>query len=46
MSEAANSRMATFLKDHPRLIGALFTLAMLLTQAGTVVADGGGYRGP
>ena len=46
MSEESDSRMASFLKDHPRFIGVLFTLAVLLTQAGTVVASGSGYSGP
>lgn len=43
MSEADTSRMATFLKDHPRMLGALFALAVLMTQAGTVLADGSCY---
>lgn len=46
MSDDADSRMAAFLSDHPRLMGALFTLVVLLTQAGSAVADGGGYSGP
>jgi hypothetical protein len=30
--------MAAFVKDHPRMMGALFTLLLLLTQAGSAVA--------
>lgn len=43
-----DSKMASFLKDHPRLIGALFTLSVLLSQAAPVLAEGGdtGYGGP
>ncbi len=48
MSEgASDSRMAQFLYDHPRMMGVLFTLA-LLTQVGLAAADeaAGGYGGP
>lgn len=38
--------MAAFLKEHPRMMGALFTLLVLLSQAGTVVADSSAYGGP
>lgn len=40
--------MAAFLKDHPRLMGALFTLTVLLTQAAPVIADtsNSGTSGP
>lgn len=37
-----DSTMAAFLKDHPRMIGALFTLGVLLTQAQAVWAGSGG----
>lgn len=30
---------------HPRLVGALFTLSLLLVQVGAVVADAGGSGG-
>lgn len=49
MSEESDSRMATFLNDHPRMMGALFTLLLLLSQVGMAAADGGaasGYPGP
>jgi len=48
MSDNTDSRMVSFLKDHPRMMGALFTLLVLLSQAGTVIADGAdsGYPGP
>jgi len=32
--------MASFLREHPRMIGALFTLLLLVTQAQTALADG------
>lgn len=38
----ANSTVGRFLAEHPRLIGALFTLVWLLTLAGTALANGGG----
>ena len=33
-----DSRMASYLAEHPRLIGALFMLTVLLTQIGGVAA--------
>ena len=38
----SDSTMATYLKENPRLMGVLFTLLLLLSQAGTVAAGGGG----
>lgn len=36
-----------FLAQHPRLMGVLFTMLLLLSQAGTVVAkNGGAISGP
>lgn len=35
----ADNDMASYLAEHPRLIGALFTMMLLLTQAGGVVAS-------
>ena len=34
------TRMATFLESHPRMMGALFTMCLLLMQAGNVAANG------
>ena len=31
--------------EHPRLIGILFTLSLLVMQFGSVVASGGGSNG-
>jgi hypothetical protein len=39
MSRSTTSRTAEFLKEHPRMMGALFTLAVLLTQVQPVLAD-------
>jgi hypothetical protein len=33
--------MATYLKENPRLMGVLFTLMLLLSQAGAAGASGG-----
>lgn len=39
--------MKAYLAEHPKMIGALFTLFALLTQAGNVAAGGGSsYIGP
>lgn len=38
MSETAT---AEFLREHPRMMGALFMTILLLTQAGTVAAGNG-----
>jgi hypothetical protein len=35
-----------FLADHPRVTSVLFTLLILLSQVGTVVACGDGHSGP
>jgi hypothetical protein len=35
-----------FLADHPRVTSALFTLMILLSQVGTVIAGGNGHGGP
>lgn len=43
-STANESSVKQFLADHPRAMGVLFTLVVLLTQAGSVAA--GGLTGP
>lgn len=35
------STLTEYLAEHPRMIGVLFTLVLLLTQAGTVAANCG-----
>lgn len=37
----SDSTMATYLKENPRLMGVLFTLMLLLSQAGTAAAGSG-----
>lgn len=37
--------LTKYLKKHPRMIGVLFTIMLVLSQAGTVAA-GGLYTGP
>lgn len=34
--------LSDYLANHPKMIGVLFTLALLLAQAGTVAAGAGG----
>lgn len=34
----SESTVSEFLRDHPRFMGALFTLLLLLTQAGSTIA--------
>ncbi|WP_313695089.1 DUF7503 family protein [Halorarum halobium] len=41
-----NTAMAAFLAEHPKLIGALFTMTLLLSQAGAVAANGSSTAGP
>jgi hypothetical protein len=38
----AEHRTVEFFKNHPRMMGVLFTLCVLLTQAGNVAAANGG----
>lgn len=45
MSE--NNPLRSYLAENPRMIGVLFTISMLLTQAGNVIAgNGGSVSGP
>lgn len=37
MSDNSNE-LTEYLKNHPRMMGALFTLLLLLSQAGSAVA--------
>ena len=37
----ADNDIASYLAEHPRMIGVLFTMMLLLTQAGNVAAGGG-----
>lgn len=37
----SDSKLAAFLKEHPRMMGVLFTLTVLMTQVGTVAAGNG-----
>lgn len=34
----SNSTLAEYLKNHPRMMGVLFTAVLLLSQAGAVAA--------
>ncbi len=43
----SHENMSEFLARHPKMTGVLFTALLLLSQAGTVLADGGqAYFGP
>ena len=35
----ADNDIAAYLAEHPRMIGVLFTMMLLLTQAGNVAAS-------
>ena len=37
-STDSESALAEYFAEHPRMLGALFTILMLLTQVGTVAA--------
>ncbi|WP_435066056.1 DUF7503 family protein [Halobaculum sp. EA56] len=45
MSES-DVTMSEWLADHPRMMGALFTLVLLLSSAGSAVGSGGAVAGP
>lgn len=34
-----NGRIASYLAEHPRMAGALFTILLVLSQVGTVAAN-------
>jgi len=43
----SDSKTAEFLKEHPRLLAALFGMTVLLSQVGPVVAgNGSAISGP
>jgi hypothetical protein len=47
MSETDSGTIASYLKENPRMMGALFTLVLLLSQAGSVAgAAAGTTSGP
>lgn len=37
----SDTKMAEFLKEHPKMMGVLFTLTVLMTQMGSAAAAGG-----
>jgi len=41
MSENNTTTVRSYLENHPRMIGVLFTLMLLLSQTTTVMANGG-----
>ena len=43
---SAKDRVKDYLAQHPRMIGALFTLFVLLSQAGSAAAGGMSQVGP
>lgn len=44
MSE--NNAMSEFLAEHPKMVGALFTMTLLLSQMGGVAGQGAATAGP
>ncbi len=43
---SAKDDMKDYLAEHPRMIGVLFALLLLLSQAGTVTAGTNTHVGP
>lgn len=43
---AADTPTIEWLAEHPKMTGVLFTMLLLLTQAGSVAANGAGTVGP
>jgi hypothetical protein len=41
-----NSALVSYLKDNPRMMGALFTIVLLLSQAGGALATNSTTAGP
>jgi hypothetical protein len=41
-----DNKAAAWLAEHPRMTGILFTMMLLLSQAGTVAANGASNAGP
>ncbi|QIQ76769.1 hypothetical protein GL213_09730 [Halogeometricum borinquense] len=47
MSETDTNAVAQYLAEHPRMMGVLFTMLLLLSQAGSVAAGNHvGISGP
>lgn len=42
----SDDTLTAVVAKHPKTIGVLFMLFLLVTQIGTVVATSGGYVGP
>lgn len=43
---STESTISSYLAEHPRMIGVLFMLVLLLTQAGAAAAGVTSYPGP
>ena len=39
---SSNTSVRSFLADHPRMMGVLFAMLLLLSRTGTVAAGNGG----
>jgi hypothetical protein len=47
MSDDSPDTLATFVAEHPKMAGVLFTTLLLLSQAGSAIAGAGtSYPGP
>jgi hypothetical protein len=42
----SDNRLATYLAENPKMTGVLFTLLLVLTQAGNAAARVSGVAGP
>ena len=41
-----DNKAVAWLAEHPKMTGVLFTMLLLLSQAGSVVASGSAGQGP
>ena len=42
----SDNKIAAYLAEHPKMTGVLFTMMLLLSQAGSVAAAGAATGGP
>jgi hypothetical protein len=42
----SDSNLLSHLESHPKMIGVLFTIITLVSQAGAAAANGGSIQGP
>ncbi|WP_267902892.1 DUF7503 family protein [Halomarina oriensis] len=42
----SDTNVSTYIAEHPKMAGVLFTMLLLLSQAGSAAASAGAIRGP